>query len=250
MTLKGKVALVTGSSTGIGEAVAMKLADKGVCVVINSRSSTASGSEVAKKINAQGGSAIYIQADVSNPNDVSRLFSEVESKFHKLDILINNAGGSVASPFHELTKEKWIQAMNDNLTSAVLCSIEASALMKKNGGGFIVNTSSARGLDYLGFEDIMAYSAAKAGVNNFTKTLAKELAPFNITVNAVAPGFVKTNYIDRATNELKQKWLEQIPINRFIEPTELAEAYIFLCSSTVITGTILIVDGGFSLKLA
>jgi 3-oxoacyl-[acyl-carrier protein] reductase len=130
--------------------------------------------------------------------------------------------------------------------STVLCSIRAAKSMTAQGGGSIINTSSIRGFDANGREGVMAYSAAKAAVNNFTRTLAKELAPI-VRVNAVAPGFVATSYMDRVADELKQAWLENIPLKEFIAPTDIAGAYLYLAEAPYVTGTLLAADAGFTL---
>lgn len=249
MILDGKVAIVTGSSKGIGRAVALKFAENGARVVINSRSSIIEGQKVVDEIKKLGGDAVYIQANVEDPNDIKTLFSKTMDICERLDILVNNAGSSISKPFLETDENYWFSVLHNNFISAVLCSIEAARIMKAQGSGKIINTSSIRGLEHSGRPGNMAYCAAKAAINNFTKNLAKELAP-NITVNAVAPGFVNTSYLDRATEEMKKGWLSQTLINRFIEPCEIADAYLYLASTNIVTGEILVADGGFNLKLA
>lgn len=172
------------------------------------------------------------------------MFNQIKEKYGKLDILINNAGRTFNIPFKDITKETITRDINTNLTSAILCSKYAVELM--NDEGWIVNTSSIRGIDYSGRAGIIGYCSAKAGINSFTKTLAMELAP-KIYVNAVAPGFVYTNYMDTVTDEMKQAWLKNIPINKFIEPREIAEVYLMLATSKIFTGSIVTPDGGYSL---
>lgn len=249
MVLEDKVILVTGSSKGIGKAVAMRFAENGAKVVINSRSSISEGLRVVEEIKEFGGDAIYLQADVEIPMRVKTLFSEVYRIHGRLDVLVNNAGSSISKQFLDTDQEYWLSVLNNNFISAVLCSIEAAKIMKAQGWGKIINTSSIRGLEHSGRPGLMAYSAAKAAMNSFTKNLAKELAP-NITVNAIAPGIVNTSYMDRVTNELKEQWIHEIPIGRFIQPKEIADAFLFIALSDIMTGEILVVDGGFNLKLA
>ena len=249
MKFKHKVVVITGSSQGIGKAVALKFANKGAKLVINSRNSVAKGEATVEEIEALGGRAIYVQGDLSKPEDVSHLFQETVSAFGTIDILINNAGNPAAIAFDKLTKDTFLEAINDNLTSTVLCCVEASKIMKENGSGSIINTSSMRGIDHVGGAGIMGYSVAKAGINMLTKTLAKELVGSNITVNAVAPGYVSSEYIESFSDEVKQRWLANIPIGRFITPEEIADSYLFLAESAGITGAILLVDGGFTLKM-
>lgn len=248
MNLQNKVVVVTGSSSGIGKAVAEAFAKQGAKVIINSKSNREGGEAVANAINANGGNAFHIQSDLSNAENVKEFFSRIIAHYKTVDVLINNAGRTVPQSFELTEKQHWLDTFDDNLIPTILCSKEASKIMKSHGSGSIINTSSVRGIDHTGREGIMAYSAAKAAINNFTRTLAKELAP-KITVNAVAPGFIHTPYLDKVTEEMKLNWLKLIPLNRFIEPEEIANSYVFLALSPYITGTILIADGGFTLKI-
>jgi len=221
---------------------------EGASVIINSRTNVLGGETVAQGIRELGGKALYIKGDLSNMETVKYFFKEVIKKFGTVDILINNAGKTNAQEIEHITKNHWVDSINDNLMPTVLCSKEAIKIMKLHGCGAIINTSSIRGLDNTGREGIMAYSAAKAAINNFTKTIAKAVAP-EITVNAIAPGFVKTDSINSIPDTIKENWMKLVPIERFITPDEIANAYLFLASAPYITGTILIADGGFSLKL-
>jgi 3-oxoacyl-[acyl-carrier protein] reductase len=248
MMFENKVVVVTGSSSGIGKSVAMAFAKEGAKVVINSKTNVEGGDAVVREIKSNGGSAIHIQADLSDPASVSSFFKKVIECYGTVDVLINNSGRTVSKKIEDSERQDWIESFDENFMSAVLCSKEVIDIMKKAGKGAIINTSSIRGLDHTGREEIMAYSAAKAALNNFTKTLAKELAP-NITVNAIAPGFIRTPYMDKVSDELIDKWLSLVPIKRFIEPDEIARAYTFLASSDYITGSILVADGGFTLKI-
>lgn len=248
MDLEGKVVIVTGSSTGIGQAVAEAFARRGSKVVVNSKTSADEGKRVADALSANG-DATYIQADVSDETQARELIGRVVDKFGTVNVLVNNAGRTEPMPFIESTNYHWLEMLRTNLMSTVLCSREAAQVMLRAGTGVIINTSSVRGLDPNGREGVMAYSAAKAAVNNFTRTLAKELAP-TVRVNAIAPGFVATSYMDRAEPELKQSWLENIPLGRFIEPAEIADAYIHLATNDVVTGSIFTVDAGFTLHPA
>ncbi|MCI4066146.1 SDR family oxidoreductase [Micromonospora sp. R77] len=244
MVLRDKVVLVTGSSRGIGRAAGDAFATRGSIVVLNSRADVAAGEQAAHAIAERGGTADYLQADVSDQDDVNRLFDEIERRYGPVDILVNNAGRTESMPILESTAEHWRHMLNVNLMSTVLCSIRAARTMP--AGGAIINTSSIRGFDANGREGVMAYSAAKAAVNNFTRTLAKELAP-TIRVNAVAPGFVATSYMDRVEEPLRQSWLDNIPLREFITPEQIAEAYVYLAEAPYVTGTILTADAGFTL---
>ena len=244
MKLKNKVALITGSSSGIGKAIALLFAEEGANVIICSNTSNEEGNNVLKEVIKKGSNAIYIQADLTKESDIKSLFSKIKEKYGKLDILINNAGRTFNIPFKDITEETITRDINTNLTSAILCSKYALEIMNKEG--WIVNTSSIRGIDYSGRSGIIGYCSAKAGINSFTKTLAMELAP-RIYVNAVAPGFVYTNYMDNVTEEMKKSWLKNIPINKFIDPKEIAEVYLMLATSKIFTGSIITADGGYSL---
>jgi 3-oxoacyl-[acyl-carrier protein] reductase len=245
MDLKNKTVVVTGSSSGIGEAVAKEFAKHGAMLIVHSKSNKQGGEKVVKEIIANGGKAKHIQADLTMEEDVSSFFNQIKSICGSIDVLINNAGRTVPQDIYNTTKEHWQVSLDTNLLSTVICCKEAIKIMTS---GAIINTSSIRGLEHTGREGIMAYSAAKAAINNFTKTLAKELSP-NISVNAVAPGFVRTPYIDTVSDELINNWMELIPINRFIKTEEIAKVYTFLASSPFITGSIIVADGGFTLKI-
>ena len=242
------MAIVTGSSSGIGEAVAHRFAQGGARVVVNSRSSAEAGRRVADQIGQAGGEAIYIQADVSDEQQVKRLFDEVLAQFGTVDVLINNAGQAKPTPFLDSGKADWIESFDTNFFSTVLCSQEAARIMLEKKGGRIINTASVRGLDSTGREGIMAYSAAKAAVINFTKTLAKQLAP-TITVNAVAPGFVETPAYRNTPPELQEGFIQSTLVKRWIDVSEIAEAFYYLATAGAVTGEVVVVDGGFTLKV-
>lgn len=247
MKLKGKVVIITGSSSGIGEATALLFAKEGARVVVNSRKNVRGGKSVVEKIKKGSGDAIYVQADVSDPKQVKKLFQATLKKYKSVDILINNAGAARGPSLLKSTKKDWLREFDDNLFSTVLCSKEATGIMYKQGSGKILNTASIRGLPFGGRQGIVAYSAAKAAVINFTKTLAKELAP-NINVNAVAPGFVKTPPYDNESQELIDTLLESTHLKKWIKSEEIAEAFLYLATADAVTGEVLIVDAGYSLK--
>lgn len=244
MKLKNKVALITGSSSGIGKAIAILFAKEGADVIICSNKSSEEGRKVLEEVKKIGSDAMYVQADLTKEEDIQNMFNLIAEKYGKLDILINNAGRTFNVSFDEITAESIVKDINTNLTSAIICSKYAVEFMKNEG--WIVNTSSIRGIDYSGRGRIIGYCSAKAGINSFTKTLAMELAP-RIHVNAVAPGFVYTNYMNAVTDEMKQSWLKNIPINKFIEPEEIAEVYLMLATSNIFTGSVIVADGGYSL---
>jgi 3-oxoacyl-[acyl-carrier protein] reductase len=247
MQLHGKVAVITGSSANIGRAIALRLSQLGCTIVVNSRSNVEGGKSVVAEIVGQGRQALYVQADVSDPDQADMLFARTLERFGTVDIMINNAGASRPTSFLESSKDHWIEVFNVNFFSAVLCAQRAARIMLEADGGTIINTSSVRGMNHAGREGIMAYSSAKAAINNFTKTLAKQLAP-SITVNAVAPGFVYTSHYESVPNDVKDEFIDSTLIKRWIYADELAEAYVYLAQSDAVTGQILVVDGGFTLK--
>ncbi len=247
MEFTGKVVVVTGSSTGIGQAVAMRFARAGAAVVVNCRSNVAGGQETVERITASGGQALLAQADVSDPEAASKLFGAAVGRFGTVDVLVNNAGAARGVPFMQSTPEQWRQQFDANFFGAVWCSQEAARIMQQHGGGSIINTTSVRGIEHTGREGLMAYSAAKAAMISFTKTLAKDLAP-SITVNAVAPGFVMTRNYDHMSPDQTSSFINQTQLKRFIEVDEIADAYLYLAGTPVVTGHVLVVDGGFILK--
>lgn len=248
MKLKDKVAIITGSSSGIGEATAQLFASEGAKIIINFKNNAKGAKKVADEIINNGGEAILVQANVSKPIEVKKLFEETLKTYKTVDILINNAGITRSKPFLETDYKDWVNEFNDNFFGAVLCSQEAAKIMLKNKKGKILNTASIRGLSSTGREGIMPYSAAKAAVINFTKTLAKELAPY-INVNAVAPGFTYTPYYESIGEEFKKAFIDGTLLKRWISVKEIAETFLYLATADAITGQILVVDAGFTLKM-
>lgn len=249
MDLHGRTVVITGGAANIGRAVALEFAKKGAQVVVNTRSNVAGGKGVIEEIAADGGEGFFVQADVTEPEEVDRLFTSVEETYGTPDILVNNAGAARPTQFAGSTKAQWQEVFDVNFFSAVLCSQRVAAGMKQKGRGHIINTSSVRGIDHTGREGIMAYSAAKAALVNFTKTLAKELAP-TVKVNAIAPGFVQSSAYDNVPEETKEGFLSATLIGRWITPEELAPSYVYLAEQEAMTGTVVTVDGGFTLKMA
>jgi len=241
--LENKVALVTGSSVGIGRAIAESFAREGAAVIVVSHNSREEGESTADRIAENGGTAIYVQADLSNQKGVDSLFNEVATHYSKIDILVNNVGHAFSTPFEDISEETMLRDMKSNLLATVLCSKKVKEFMDN---GHIINTTSIRGTDYAGRTHLMGYCAGKAAVNSFTKNLALQYAP-NIYVNAVAPGFVWTEALSKSGDDLIQKWLGSIPIQRFITPEELAEVYIMIATSKIFTGSIITPDGGYTL---
>jgi 3-oxoacyl-[acyl-carrier protein] reductase len=249
MRFKGKTVVVTGASSGIGRSVAIKFAQEGANVVVCSNINVTGGEAVVAEIESFGQNAIYIQSELSLQEQVRVLFQKAVTSFGTVDILINNAGNTPAVPFMETTLEHWVHVFGNNFFSSVLCAQEAAKIMLPKGQGKILNTSSIYGNEPSGNPVAIAYSSAKAALNSFTRTLAKELAP-HIQVNAVAPGFVYTQHYESMSQETKEKLVKSTLIQRFIGVDEVADAFLFLAGADAITGEILMVDGGFTLKSA
>ena len=247
MKLNGKVAVVTGAPTNIGRAVALALANEGADVLIHARSHLDSAQELVGLITSKGRKSALVAGDVADPRFAESLISSCIQHFGRVDILVNNAGKAEGGPFLELPSSHWSKLLEANFLTAVYCSQAAARHMLSAGSGCIINTASIRGNESVGRPGMMAYSAAKAALINFTKTLAIELAPA-IRVNAVAPGFTFTSAFDDVPQAQQDAWISKTLIKRWILPEELAEAYVYLATSKVTTGEVLVVDGGYSLK--
>ncbi len=240
--LRQRVAIITGASRGIGRAVALALAAEGAKVVVNYASSSDAAQQVVTAITDAGGSAIALQADVSKLEQVDALFNETLEKFGRVDVLVNNAGITRDTLLLRMKPEDWQVVIDLNLTGVFLCTRAVSKVMLKQRSGRIINIASVSG--QMGNPGQANYSAAKAGVIGFTKTVAKELASRGITVNAVAPGFIATDM----TSDLKsEEILKYIPLGRYGEPEEVAGMVRFLAADSAaayITGQVFNVDGG------
>ena len=246
--LTGKVAVVTGASKGIGAAIARHLAAEGAAVVANYASSKAQANEVVSEIARDGGKAIAVQADVAKTQDIARLFAETKKAFGSLDILINNAGIYEFSPLEGVTEEHFHKQFNLNVLGLLLTTQEALKYFGPNGGS-VVNISS--GVSTLTPPNTSVYSATKAAVDAITRTLAKELGPRRIRVNAINPGMVETEGVRAAGLEKSdfRKLLEsQTPLGRIGQVQDIAPAAVFLASpgSAWITGETLMIAGGLS----
>jgi 3-oxoacyl-[acyl-carrier protein] reductase len=248
MNLKDKVAVVTGASRGIGRAIALELARRGASVVVNYNANAAAADEVVDAIQAQGGRAIPVQADVGDFEQAARLIETAIDTFGRIDILVNNAGTTRDQLLMLMKEEDWDLVLCTNLKGVFNCCKAAARQMMRQRSGRIVNISSVSGIAGQGGQT--NYSASKAGMIGFTKSLAKELGPRNVTVNAVAPGFVLSDLTADLSEDLKQRAIETTPLRRMGQPEEIAHAVAFLASdlASFITGEVLTVDGGLVMQ--
>ena len=242
--LSGKIAVVTGGSRGIGRAICLELAARGAAVVVNYNQSEDKARQVVAEIEAGGGAAAAMAADVGVAYHVDRLFKRVTADYGAVDILVNNAGITLDNVIMRMKPHDFDIVISANLRSAWLCCKAATRPMMRKRRGVIVNITSVVGLAGNGGQT--NYAASKAGIIGLTKSLAKEVAARGIRVNAVAPGFVQTDMTAALSDELKSKAVEAIPLGRIGKPEEIAKAVAFLVSpdAAYITGQTLVVDGG------
>lgn len=247
MLLKGKVAVVTGASRGIGRAIAEDLASQGAAVVINYQSNQVAAEEVVQAITQAGGQALAVQADVSDFAAAQKLMDAAVATLGQIDILVNNAGLTRDTLLMTMKEEQWDTVLDTNLKSVFnCCKAVVRPMVKRKQGGRIINISSVSGL--VGLPGQTNYSASKAGMIGFSKALAKELGSRQITVNVVAPGFIPTDLTSSLTEEMKQWAIQNTPLGRLGNPQEVAYAVTFLASdrASYITGEVLRVDGGIA----
>jgi len=245
--LDGKRALITGASRGIGRDVALRLASEGASVALNYQSGGVEAVAVAKEIADAGGTAIVVQGSVGIAAEAESLIERTLSDLGGLDILVNNAGITRDNLVMRMSEEDWDAVLDTNLKGAFLCTKAAVRLMLRQRSGRIVNMSSVVGIS--GNAGQANYSAAKAGLIGFTKTIAREVASRGITVNAVAPGFITTRMVEGLGEEVRAQILERIPLGRFGAPEEVAACVAFLASddAAYITGQVVGIDGGLGL---
>lgn len=240
-----KVALITGSSKGIGKAIAFELAKIGYDIIVNNSSNTEEGLAVAKEITKMGRESIYFCADISKYDDVKHMFDRSIKKFGKIDVLVNNAGITRDKTLKNMDNDKWEEVISINLTGTFFCTKLIAQHMIEHQNGKIINIASVIG--QIGNIGQSNYSASKGGIIAFTKSVAKELAKYNITVNAIAPGFVKTDMVDAIPQDKLQNIINQIPLKRLAKPEEIAKLVKYLVSddANYITGQTININGGF-----
>jgi len=249
MDLKGKVALVTGASRGMGAATARLLAANGAAVGVNYVTRPAAAEQVVKDIQRAGARAIAIQADVSDREQVQRMVDRALAEFGRLDVLINNAGGPAPGTIETVTEETWRKAIAVHLDGPFYCTRAAIPHMKKNGQGAIVNMASVAGLR--GCQGNVAYQMVKCGIIAFTRGCARDLADYNIRVNCVSPGIIRTDFHAAMTEEQKKYNLaHRIPLHREGRPDQVAEAILLLVCNDYITGENVVVDAGLTMRIA
>ena len=248
MDLTGKSAIVTGASRGIGRAIAIDLAARGASVVVNYNASETAAQEVVQAIETAGGKAVAIKADISKMEDATALVKAATEALGKVDILVNNAGTTRDTLLMTMKEEDWDTVIDTDLKSVFNCSKAVVRQMIRQRSGRIINITSVVAM--AGQAGQANYAAAKAGVIGFTKSLAKEVGSRNITVNAVAPGFVPTALTNVLTDEQKEAAIKLTPLGRFGKPEEVAYAVSFLASeeAAFITGAVLSVDGGLVMQ--
>ena len=241
---EGKIAIVTGGSRGIGRAIALELGQRGATVIVNYNQSADAAEAVITEIKAAGGDGMTFQCDVSDADQVAAMFKHVTKTYGHLDILVNNAGVTRDNVIMMLKPDDFDTVINTNLRSAWLCCKAASRTMIKQRSGRIINISSVVGIAGNGGQT--NYAASKAGLLGLTKSLAKEIASRNVTVNAVAPGFIGTDMTSELSEDIKEMAISHIPLGRMGAPEDVAKAVAFLASedAAYITGQVLVVDGG------
>jgi 3-oxoacyl-[acyl-carrier protein] reductase len=244
LSLKDTIALVTGGSRGIGRAIATTLAESGATVVVNYKGNQAAAEQVVREIAANDGQALAVQADISHAEEVERLFKTVLEHYGKIDILVNNAGITRDTLLLRMKEDDFDTVLDTNLRGVYLCTKAALRPMTKARGGRIINITSVVGL--IGNAGQSNYAAAKAGIIGFTKSTAREMASRNITINAVAPGYVETELTGVLSDQMRAAILENIPLGRMGTPQDVANLVCFLASpaAAYITGQTLTVDGG------
>jgi NAD(P)-dependent dehydrogenase (short-subunit alcohol dehydrogenase family) len=245
VNLAGKVAVITGGGSGIGEAIVLALAKEGAAVVIGDISPDAEA--VAARVRSEGGTAFFVQADVTREDSIAALMQEAVERLGHLDVLVANAGiAEQKGPVHEMDLAAWQRVIDIDLTGVAICNKYAVSQMLENGSGSIINMASILG--QVGQANSTAYSAAKAGVINFTRSAALTYAQRNIRINCVAPGYVQTPLLAALPDETRSQMISRTPMGRLASPEEIANIVVFLASerSSIVTGACINADGGYT----
>lgn len=247
MLLEGKIAVVTGAGRGIGKGIALAMAREGAMVVVNYNGSKERAEEVVAEIEKNGGQAVAIQCNVSDFEQAKEFYANVVKEYGRIDILVNNAGITRDNLIMKMSEEEFTDVIQTNLTGTFNGIKFVTRPMMKQRAGRIINIASVSGV--IGNMGQANYSASKAGVIGLTKATAKELASRNITVNAIAPGFIATEMTDKLNDAVKEEAVKTIPLGEFGKVEDIAEAVVFLASDRAryITGQVLCVDGGIAM---
>ena len=249
MKLEGKVALVTGSSRGVGKAVALGFAASGADVIINYTSNQNAADNVVSEIQSMGRSAVAVKADVAVKTDVERLVNTAAETYGKLDVLVNNDGFTRPAMMVKMSEDQWDQVVDIHLKGAFMCSQAAGRLMKEQNSGKIINVTSVAGI--VGTVGQINYSAAKGGIISMTKSIAREMARYHVCANVISLGIVATDMTEkiRTDEKLKEIYMNRILLKRFAEPEDISPAFVFFASddSSYITGQLVCVDGGYGM---
>lgn len=245
--LDGKNALITGAGRGIGRALALALAEAGASVAVVGRDAAGASSTVSA-INEAGGRSVAIEADINTDEGIATAVSETVTRLGSLDILVNNAGYCIHKPAIEVTRDDYHAVMGVNMEALYFLSQAAAKVMEKQGGGNIINVGSISAMIVNRPQWQPVYNASKAAVHQLTKSLAAEWAPLNIRVNAIAPGYIKTEMAPVDEPRFKARWIDDSPQQRYAMPDELGTTVVHLASdgSGFMTGSIVVIDGGYS----
>lgn len=246
--LDGQVAVVTGATRGLGRGFATALAEAGAKVVVVGRDD-ALGDEVVKDLEGRGTEAVYVHADITVPSEVERILERTLEKFGQVDILVNNAGTCVHAPALEVTAEDWKSVMTTNVDALWTCSRVFGKQLTEQGHGSIVNIGSISAMIVNRPQWQPGYNASKAAVHQLTKSLAAEWAPYGVRVNALAPGYVKTDMAPVDEPQFRRMWIEDAAMQRYASVEEISPLVVFLASdaASFMTGSVLVADGGYTL---